>query len=332
MPELRYLVLPGADPAFNLAAEQYVFDALPRDRSYLMLWQNDRAVIVGKYQNTLAEINKPYVDAQGIRVVRRLSGGGAVYHDLGNLNYTFILDAGRAETLDLQLFCLPVVRALGALGLQAELSGRNDIGVAGKKISGNAQYLRGGRLMHHGTLLFDSDLSVVERALQVDEEKIRTKGLRSVRSRVTNIRPLLPRDCSLEQFRQSLLAHILAENPGEPYTFSEADLAGIERLRRERYASWDWNYGASPPCTLLKKRRFEGCGSVEAHIGLEHGRIVSLRFLGDFFSLEEPETLALRFLGLRPEREEYAAALRGAEVPRYFLGLDREGLLALLCD
>ena len=126
MPELRYLLLPGFDPAFNLAAEQYVFDALPRDRSYLLLWQNDRAVIVGKYQNTLAEINKRYVDEQGIRVVRRLSGGGAVYHDLGNLNYTFILDAANAETLDLQLFCLPVVRALEALGLHAELNGRND--------------------------------------------------------------------------------------------------------------------------------------------------------------------------------------------------------------
>lgn len=186
--------------------------------------------------------------------------------------------------------------------------------------------------MHHGTLLFDSDLSVVERALQVDEEKIRAKGLRSVRSRVTNIRPLLPRDCTLEAFRRRLLAHILAENPGEPYVFSERELAGIERLRRERYDSWDWNYGASPPCTLLKRRRFEGCGSLEAHIQPEHGRIVSLRFLGDFFSLEEPEALAARFLGLRPEREEYAAAVRNTDVSRYFLGLEREGLLALLCD
>ena len=136
MPDLAVLDLSTTDPAFNLAAEQHVFDALPRDRSYLMLWRNDRAVIIGKYQNTLAEINKPYVDAQGIRVVRRLSGGGAVYHDLGNLNYTFITDAKDPETLDLKQFCRPVVNALAELGVRAELNGRNDITVGGRKISG----------------------------------------------------------------------------------------------------------------------------------------------------------------------------------------------------
>lgn len=332
MPELSYLVLDSTDPAWNLAAEQYVFDALPKDRSYAMLWQNDNAIIIGKYQNTLAEINKPYVDEHGIRVVRRLSGGGAVYHDLGNLNFTFIVDAGSTETLDLHLFCQPVVRTLAGLGVAAEVNGRNDITIDGKKFSGNAQYLRGGRIMHHGTLMFDSDLAVVSQALRVDEDKIRAKGLRSVRSRVTNIRPWLKRDCTLPDFRQSLLENLLRENNGAPYVFSEADRTAIETLRRERYATWEWNYGASKECTLLKKRRFEGCGAVEAHLSLDRGRIQALRFCGDFFSLEEPEELAARFIGLRPERSDCAAALEGVDVSRYFLGLDRAGLFALLTE
>ena len=332
MPELAFLDLYTTDAAFNLAAEQYVFDALPRDRAYCLLWQNRSAVVIGKYQNTLAEINLPFVEENGIQVVRRLSGGGAVYHDLGNLNYSFIADAGDAGTLDFQLFCAPVVRTLAALGVQAEVNGRNDITIEGRKFSGNAQYLRGERILHHGTLLFDSDLSVVARALQVDEEKIRAKGLRSVRSRVINIRPLLPEDIPLPVFRKTLLENILRETPGEEYRFTEADLASIEALRQSRYARWDWNFGASPPCTLLKRRRFEGCGTVEAHIAVEHGRIESLRFMGDFFSAAEPEELAARFTGLRPERTDYAAVLADVPVSRYFLGLDREGLLSLLSE
>ena len=275
MPELCYLDLTTTDAAFNLAAEQYVFDSLPRDRMYFLLWQNRSAVIIGKYQNTLAEINRPFVEQRGIQVVRRLSGGGAVYHDLGNLNFTFITDAGDTETLDMKLFCAPVVRTLAALGVEASVNGRNDISIDGQKFSGNSQYLRSGRIMHHGTLLFDSDLSVVTQALRVDPAKIQAKGLKSVRSRVTNIRPHLRRDISLGDFRSELLANILCENPGTEYRFTPADLAAIETLRRERYDTWEWNYGASPPCTLLRE---------------------------------------------------------GVDVSRYFLGLDREGLLALLAD
>ncbi len=332
MPELSYLLLPSTDAAFNLAAEQHVFDALPRDRSWCLLWQNRSAVVIGKYQNTLAEIDLPFVEKAGIQIVRRLSGGGAVYHDLGNLNFSFITDAGDTAALDMKLFCAPVVRTLAGLGVEAAVNGRNDISIDGQKFSGNAQYLRGGRILHHGTLLFDSDLTVVTRALRVDESKIRAKGLRSVRSRVTNIRPHLPVDIPLPVFRDRLLESILRETPGSEYRFTEADLAAIEELRRSRYACWDWNFGASPPCTLLKRRRFEGCGSVEAHIDVEHGRIRSLCFRGDFFSAAEPDELAARFAGLRPEREDYAAALADVDVSRFFLGLDREALLSLLSE
>ena len=166
-PKLSYLNLYTTDPAWNLAAEQYVFDALPRDRTYFMLWQNDNAIIIGKHQNAAAEIDQQFVRENGVRVVRRLSGGGAVYHDMGNLNFTFIADAGSMESINFKLFCQPVVAALAALGVQAEVNGRNDMTINGQKFSGNSQYLKEGRVMHHGTIMFDSDLDRVAQALDL---------------------------------------------------------------------------------------------------------------------------------------------------------------------
>lgn len=325
---LSYLDLTTTDPAFNLAAEQYVFDALPRDRAWFMLWQNDNAIIVGKHQNTFAEINEPYVRAHGIRVVRRLSGGGAVYHDLGNLNYTFITDD--SGKLDFRAFCEPVVETLAELGVKAEISGRNDMTIDDRKFSGNAQYRREGRVMHHGTILFDSDLSVVGDALRVDEAKLQSKGVASVRSRVTNVRPCLPRDCSLAEFRAALLGHILARTPGKEYTFTDLDLTAIQEIKARRYDLYEWNYGASPVCTVCKRRRFEGVGTVEAYLTVEKGVIRDLQFRGDFFSTEDPAVLAGRFVGLRPVAEDCAAALQGVDVGRYCNGLSREHLMALL--
>ena len=330
--KLSYLDLRTTDPAYNLAMEQVVFDRLPRDRAYLMLWQNDNAIIIGKHQNTLAEIDQSYVDTHGIRVVRRLSGGGAVYHDLGNLNFTFITDAADTERLNFRLFCQPVVDTLAELGVRAEINGRNDITIGGKKFSGNSQYIRQGRVMHHGTILFDSDLDVVSRALRVDPAKIQAKGVSSVRSRVTNVRPCLPSQIDLPAFRAALLRHILAGNPGEPYPLAAEDLAAAEELRRTRYATYQWNYGSSPRCTLSKKRRIEGCGTVEAYLTVERGLITDLSFRGDFFSAVEPEELAGRFIGLRPLADDYAKALAGVDVARFFTGMTNQQFLELLCD
>lgn len=330
--KLSYLDLTTTDPSYNLAMEQYVFDCLPRDRMYFMLWQNDNAIIVGKYQNTLSEINLEAVERRGIRVVRRLSGGGAVYHDMGNLNFTFITDAASGTALDMKLFCQPVVRTLAALGVHAEVNGRNDITIDGKKFSGNSQYLRQGRVMHHGTIMFNSDLSVVSEALQVDPTKFQTKGVRSVRSRVTNVADHLDRPVSLPEFRRILLENILRENPGQPYPLTPKDLAAVEKLREERYATWDWNYGQSPACTVLRRRRVEGCGLVEAYISVDSGLISAIAFRGDFFSAVEPEELAPRFVGRTPDQAGFAAALEGVDVSRYFAGLQNDQLIEILCQ
>jgi lipoate-protein ligase A len=319
------------NPCANLALEQYVFDSLPRDRAYLLLWQNDKTIVVGRYQSTLAEINETYVRAHKIQVVRRLSGGGAVYHDLGNLNFTFIMDAQQAQELNFSLFCQPVVETLRDLGVDAQMNGRNDITVAGKKFSGNSQYIRQGRVLHHGTILFDSQLDVVGEALQADPAKIQTKGIPSVRSRVTNLSQYLPANLTLPQFKAHLLEHIFQGTPPASYRLSDCEQAGVDALQRARYDTWAWNYGASPPCSMRKKGRVEGCGTVEAHLLVEGGVIASLCFRGDFFSLSDPDELGAKFVGLRPNPEDYQQVLAQTEVSRYISGLSNGQLLEILC-
>ena len=318
------------DPAFNLAAEEYLFSQMPRDRAYVMLWQNDGAVIIGKYQNTAAEVNGPYLESHGSKAVRRLAGGGAVYHDMGNLNFTLITDARPGGKVDLALFCRPVVRALARFGVKAEISGRNDVTVEGKKFSGNAQYVREGRVMHHGTILFDSDLAVVQEALRVKAEKLAGKGVSSVRSRVTNLKPLLPEGTTLEDFRRVLSQELSRGGEAEEASFSREDLKAIRQLKRARYDRWEWNWGASPAGTLKKSARIEGAGSIEAVMGLEKGCIKSLSFQGDFFSSREPEELAARLIGVPLKSGALGDALKGLKVSDYFRGLTKKDLLELL--
>ena len=324
MSDFFYLILNSTDAAVNLATEQVIFDTLPRGHNCFLLWQNRSAVVIGRHQDALAEIDRAFVETKGIQLVRRLSGGGAVYHDLGNLNYSVITDARGSKAPDMAMFCEPVLRLLHRLGVPAALSGRNDMTVNGQKFSGSAQHLYRGRVLHHGTLLIDSDLSVVSRALRVDPEKIRSKGLSSVRSRVTNLRPFLPEEIDLPRFRELLLEEVLKEHPGEELSLSPAQLEEIGRLSESRYRSWDWTVGSSPPCSLVRRQRFEGCGTVEARLQIERGRIAALRFCGDFFSMEEPEELAGRLRGLPLNRDALLDALEGSDVSHFFIGLKTE--------
>lgn len=330
MSDFFYLILKSTDAAVNLATEQVIFDSLPRGQSCFLLWQNRSAVVIGRHQDALAEIDRAFVEAEGIQLVRRLSGGGAVYHDLGNLNYSVITDAQGSKAPDMAVFCEPVLRLLHGLGVPAELSGRNDMTVNGQKFSGSAQHLYKGRVLHHGTLLIDSDLSVVSRALRVDPEKIRSKGLASVRSRVTNLRSFLPEEIDLPRFRELLLREVLAEHPGEELVLSPRQQRQIEELSESRYRSWDWTVGSSPPCSLIRRQRFEGCGTVEARMQIEHGRIAAITFCGDFFSAEEPEELEALLEGLPLSPEAIHCAMDGQDVSRFFLGLREEQLLSLL--
>lgn len=326
---MKYIESASFDPAWNLALEQYLFDAMDRRESYFYLWQNDKTIVIGRNQNAVQEINRDYVREHGIHVVRRLSGGGAVYHDLGNLNFTFITDAADSGRIDLRSFCEIIAAALQSIGVPAEVSGRNDLTVHGKKFSGNAQYVREHRVMHHGTILFDSDLSVVEKALNPPPEKIASKGIRSVASRVTNLKPYLP-GVSLAQLKDALLAHMNSRWPLTPLALSEAEKKAVADICADRYARWEWNYGASPEYTEQVRRRFEGCGMVEAFLTVEGGLIRRLSFFGDFFSTDDPALLAEKLLDCPREEGAILERLENTDVSRFIHGLHAKELALLL--
>ena len=327
---MRYLESTNHDPRWNLALEQYLFDHADRSHGYLMLWQNANTIVVGKYQNTVAEINNEYVREKNISVVRRLSGGGAVYHDLGNLNFTFIVDASDVERINFRMFCEPIMRALATFGVTAELSGRNDITVEGKKISGNAQYLKEGRVMHHGTILFDSDPTVIGNALQVDREKLASKGVKSVVSRVTNLRAHLPEGTTLADFKARLVEELGKSETMESMELSEEALARIEEIKRERYDTWEWNYGRSPGYTDSRRKRIEGVGTVEAALTVKNEVIREIRFFGDFFAEGEVSELEQILVGCHREREALLERLAECDCGAYIRGLTAEELVSLL--
>ena len=327
---MRYLESPSHDPRWNLALEQYIFDHADRNHGYLMLWQNENTIVVGKYQNTVAEINNEYVREKGITVVRRLSGGGAVYHDLGNLNFTFIVDANDVERINFRMFCEPIMRALATFGVTAELSGRNDITVDGKKISGNAQYLREGRVMHHGTILFDTDSSIIGNALQVDRAKLESKGVKSVVSRVTNLRAHLPEGTTLADFKARLVEELAKSEVMEQMTLDEAALDRIDEIKRERYDTWEWNYGRSPGYSDIRRKRMEGVGTVEAVLTVKNETIREIRFYGDFFANGDVPALEKLLCGCRCEKEALLAQLAEVDCGDYIRGLTAENLAELL--
>lgn len=310
------------DPAVNLALEEYVLRNAQPGEDLLLFYINGPSIIIGRHQNTLEEINRDYVKQHGIHVVRRLSGGGAVYHDLGNLNFSFITDALPENFRNFKKFTDPVVRALAELGVPAELSGRNDILVDGRKISGNAQYMSKGRMASHGTLLFDSDLSNVSEALRVHGSKISSKGIKSVRSRVANISEFLTTPMTVEAFRRFLLRHIFeGADPVPELSVLPEDWAAVRQLADERYRSWDWTYGNSPDFNVEKRQRF-AAGEIDARLDIQQGVIRSVKFYGDFFSEVEPDVLAQRLVGLRYDRQDITQALQNETIERYFSGMD----------
>ena len=324
---MRYLESPSRDPYFNLALEEYVFERMDKSKSYFLLWQNDNTIVVGKYQNTAEEIDQAYVDAHHIRVARRLSGGGAVYHDRGNLNFTFIVDRADAPGLNFKVFVRPVVEALARFGVHAEFTGRNDLTIDGMKFSGNAQYARRGRLLHHGCIMLDSNLTSVADALRVKEAKFDSKAVKSVRSRVTTINAHAPAPISMEDFKGALKECAMASGELEPCTLTEEDLAAIRKLRDEKYATWAWNYGFSPAYDMRREMKFPA-GLVTAHLSAEGGKIKAVRFYGDFFGGELGE-LEGAMVGL-PLDGHLTEALEALRVGDYMSGITAEELSRLL--
>lgn len=319
------------DPRINLAVEEYVLNYLDPSEEYAILWQNEPTVVIGRNQNTLAEVNSSFIKERGIHVVRRLSGGGAVYHDLGNLNFTFIVDAEKERVSNFEHFTRPVIQALASLGVQAEFSGRNDITIDGKKFSGNAQYWSKGRLLHHGTILFNSDLSVVQEALNVKADKLQSKGVKSVRSRVTNIYPYLKSPITIEEFKEVLWKYLIPDGEGREYILSEEEWAIVHRIKEERYARWDWNYGASPECEIEKEARFTG-GKLELKFNVKDGLIQDLHIFGDFFGRKDVRELAQLLNGKQYRESVVEEVLGRIEFGEFFFNISREEFLQCLFE
>lgn len=316
------------DPYFNLAAEEYVLKNFERDS--FMLWRNEPAIIVGKHQNTLAEINQEYVKENMIKVVRRLSGGGAVFHDLGNLNFTFIASGENHQLVDFRKFTQPILEVLQKLKIEARFEGRNDLTIDGRKFSGNAEHVHKNRVLHHGTLLFSSQMADLSSALKVDPDKFQDKAVKSVRSRVTNISEHLKTPLSVLEFRDLVLKHVMESTPGaELYSFTQDDIAAISRLRDEKYITWEWNFGYSPKYNFRKTVKTNG-GKLEVTLEVVNGTIEKARFFGDYFNKLDPVDIEQALTGTLHNETAIRERLKDFEIPDYFLKISSEELITSL--
>ncbi|WP_291291669.1 lipoate--protein ligase [Enterococcus sp.] len=324
------------DPRINLAIEIFLLQEMKVDEPILLFYINEPSIIIGRNQNTIEEINKDYVDAHGIHVVRRFSGGGAVYHDFGNLNFSFIMPDDGNSFRDFEKLTKPIVQALHEMGVEgAQLKGRNDLVIDDMKFSGNAMYATNGRMFAHGTIMFDSDINEVVNALKVRKDKIESKGIKSIRSRVTNIKPFLPKDkqgMTTEAFREEILLKIFGVDSVDQvkiYTLTEEDWVKINEISDKYYRNWDWNYGKSPAFDLERRKRFP-IGSIEVRFNVQEGKITEAKIYGDFFGLGDIADVEQAFIGTRYEKSALKEVIDQIDVKKYFGNITPEDLLELV--
>lgn len=321
---MKYIKNNSADPYYNLAFEEYIFKNL-RDDTYILLWQNDNTIVVGQHQNTIEEINESEVLKRNIKVVRRCTGGGAVYHDMGNLNFSFITDWDCKLEQVYERFLNPVIRALEKIGVYAEKKGRNDLVVNDKKISGNAQSINGNRILHHGTLLVNSDLSIIPSVLNVTQNKLESKSIKSIRSRIANISEYAEKPVSIEVIKKILLDTFFALDSVDELRLNEGQIREIEILAKNKYATWDWNYGKSPEFNFHCAKRFDG-GSIEIVMLIRNGYIEQCKIYGDFLSLMNIAPIEEALVGSRFHREEIIKVLDQFDLQLYFGEIKEEDI------
>lgn len=321
---MKYIVNKSNNPAYNIALEAYAFRELLSEDEIFILWINEPAIIIGKHQNTIQEINKEYIDAHGIHVARRLSGGGAVYHDLNNLNYTIISNKSEEGAFDFKTFSQPVIETLADLGVKAEFTGRNDLEINGKKFCGNAQAYYKGRMMHHGCLLFDVDMTVLGDALKVSKDKIESKGIKSVRARVTNIIDELPEKITVNEFSDKILAKMKETYPDMiEYVLSEDELAKIQKSADEQFGNWDWVYGKAPEYTIERNVRYPA-GKINTFANVEKSIIKNIKIYGDFFGIKDVQDIEELLVGTRYENKDVLEKLKTIDTAQYFSGMTVE--------
>lgn len=329
---MKYIVNTSNDPAYNVALEAYAFQKLTDIDEIFILWINEPAIIIGRHQNTIQEINKEFIDKNGIHVVRRLSGGGAVYHDLNNLNYTIISNNTQEAAFDFQTFSKPVIDTLAKLGVKAEFTGRNDLEINGQKFAGNAQAYYKGRMMHHGCLLFDVDMSVLGQALKVSKDKIESKGIKSVRARVTNIVDHLSDKITVQEFSDAILAQMKEEYPEmDEYVLNDAELSEIQAMRDNQFATWDWTYGKAPEYTIERGVRYPA-GKITTYANVENSTIKSVKIFGDFFGVKPVDDIEKMLEGVRYDYKDVLAALKTVDTSQYFSRMTPEEITKAIVD
>lgn len=322
---MTYVKCDSIDANFNFALEKYLLHQLDVSDEYFLFWRTSPTLMVGRFQNTLAEINMPYAKARGINIVRRITGGGTIYTDMNGWQFSFIVK--RKGRIEFETFTRPIIEALRSLGVMAELTGRNDLTIGGRKFSGNAQYVGKDVMLHHGSLLFDTDLEELVRALNVSDEKIISKGIKSVRQRVTNIAEHLPVKMTSLEFRDVMLSFLLKGM--RKYELSETDINNINDIKRSQFDSWEWNFGSDPKFNVTKENRFAG-GKLSARLFVENGRIANIKFYGDFFASESLDDLEKGLIGCRYAEEDIKHALASAHAEDCFYNITNDEIMSCI--
>ena len=324
------------DPKLNLAIEYYLLNEVKLDESILLFYINNNSIIIGRNQNTYEEVNTTYVEENNIDVVRRFSGGGAVYHDMGVLCFCFITEDDGNSFRDFKRFTSPVIDALHQMGVNgAELKGRNDLVINDKKFSGNAMYSKNGRMTAHGTLMFDSEIDAVIKALKPKKHKLESKGIKSIRSRVTNIKPFLEHSyqcMNAKTFRDQLLLYLYDTDSKEnvkEYVLTDKDWEKIDAFAAEYTDNWDWNYGKSPEFDMERSDRLS-VGTVEVKMNVRKGNIDVIRIYGDFFGLGEIEDVEDELTNIPYTKEAITNALNKIDINKYFGSVDLSELVDLI--
>lgn len=333
---MKYLVTSNRDIRYNLALETYLMEHADLAEPILYFYINSPCIILGRYQDAYEEINLDYVKKHNIIVTRRTSGGGAVYDDLGNVSFSFITKDDGDSVGNFRKFTEPVIEALHEMGAHnAQLAGRNDLQIDGKKFSGNAMKTTNGRMFSHGTLMYDVDLDVIGKALDVPADKIASKGIKSVHSRVTNLKPYFApqyQSLTIEQFRDTLAKKILGVDDlaqAREYVLDDQTKQLVEELNQKVYSNWDWIYGKSPESAIQHRQHFAQ-GTVDFRLQIDNGRIKYLKTYGDFFGQRKIDEFEQALIGVRYDRQAVEKALQPLQLSNYFGKISKQQIVDLL--